>query len=56
MRNDKYVLYAPSIEVTQPREAELINKIVRSLDKTNRSSFARYHHGIAGRTLKATEF
>jgi Catalase len=43
---EKYVRYAPLIEVTQPQEAVLIKKIVRSIDKTNTSSFARYHHGI----------
>lgn len=43
---EEYVRYAPSIEVTQPQEAELIKKIVRSIDKTCASSFARYHHGI----------
>jgi catalase len=43
---EQYVRYAPSIEVTQPQEAELIKKIVRSIGKTCASSFARYHHGI----------
>jgi len=46
MQQDGYVLYAPSIEVTEPREAELVQKILRSIDRTNKSSFERYHHGI----------
>jgi hypothetical protein len=41
-----YIRYVPSIEGIQPRETELIEKIVRSVGKTNRSSFARYHHAI----------
>lgn len=41
-----YIRYVPSIEGIQPRETELIEKIVRSVGKKNRSSFAGYHHAI----------
>ena len=52
MQNE-YVRYAPSIEVISRRETELIEKIVRSIGKTNRSSFARYHHAIRQRHAKS---
>ncbi|HTV33318.1 MAG TPA: catalase family protein [Methylocella sp.] len=46
MQSEKYILYDPSIEVTQPREAELIDKIVSSIKRTSQRSFIRYDHGI----------
>ena len=43
-RHDNYVRYSDAIEVLQPDEAELIDKVVASLARVNRAVFDKHRH------------
>ena len=40
------VAFAPSVEVQQPNEEELIDGIVASMGRVNRQMFDKHRHGI----------
>ena len=46
MPHDRYLRYEPSVEQPRPDEAQTIEAIVASIQRTNKSSFDRHHHGI----------
>lgn len=53
MQRNGFLLFDRSIEVIQPREAEIIDRILKSIDRTNASSFAVRRHAIRQQHAKS---
>src|SRR5690349_4479550 len=53
MIRNGFVLFDPNIEVTQPGEAETIDRIVRSIGRTNVTSVAKHGRAIRQQHAKS---